>query len=192
MTVTSAISPIDSASQLQTTTAIAAKQAMRFTSTPRIDPLEDLSGTGRRVRLSEIDVVGSRAAWRVGPRRGPAVCRLRGVVRGASGDPVLVVFSRVLNYLAILVARAARSARPGLKSRPACIRRCTVVGQSMVARIGFSATTSRESRQGRKAAAAAAMSGAGARAGASYLPRAYGDLLRSCRVHSCAIPRWRV
>jgi hypothetical protein len=30
-----------------------------------------------------------------------------------------------------------------------------------VARIGFSATTSRESRQGRKAAAAAAMSGAG-------------------------------
>jgi len=32
---------------------------------------------------------------------------------------------------------------------------------SMVARIGFSATTSRESRQGRKAAAAAAMSGAG-------------------------------
>jgi hypothetical protein len=31
----------------------------------------------------------------------------------------------------------------------------------MVARIGFSATTSRESRQGRKAAAAAAMSGAG-------------------------------
>jgi hypothetical protein len=31
-----------------------------------------------------------------------------------------------------------------------------------VARIGFSATTSRESRQGRKAAAAAAMSGAGA------------------------------
>jgi hypothetical protein len=33
---------------------------------------------------------------------------------------------------------------------------------NMVARIGFSATTSRESRQGRKAAAAAAMSGAGA------------------------------
>lgn len=32
----------------------------------------------------------------------------------------------------------------------------------LVARIGFSATTSRESRQGRKAAAAAAMSGAGA------------------------------
>jgi hypothetical protein len=31
----------------------------------------------------------------------------------------------------------------------------------VVARIGFSATTSRESRQGRKAAAAAAMSGAG-------------------------------
>jgi len=41
----------------------------------------------------------------------------------------------------------------------------------MVARIGFSATTSRESRQGRKAAAAATMSGAGARAGASCLPR---------------------
>jgi hypothetical protein len=32
---------------------------------------------------------------------------------------------------------------------------------NMVARIGFSATTSREPRQGRKAAAAAAMSGAG-------------------------------
>jgi len=32
---------------------------------------------------------------------------------------------------------------------------------NVVARIGFSATTSRESRQGRKAAAAAAMSGAG-------------------------------
>ena len=44
-----------------------------------------------------------------------------------------------------------------------------VAGPSMVARIGFSATTSRESRQGRKAAAAAAMSGAGARAGASRL-----------------------
>src|SRR6516165_7180811 len=40
----------------------------------------------------------------------------------------------------------------------------------MVARIGFSATTSRESRQGRKAAAAAAMSGAGAQAGAGRLP----------------------
>src|SRR5579864_3586401 len=39
----------------------------------------------------------------------------------------------------------------------------------MVARIGFSATTSRESRQGRKAAAAAAMSGAGAQAGAGRL-----------------------
>src|ERR1700737_4795147 len=39
----------------------------------------------------------------------------------------------------------------------------------VVARIGFSATTSRESRQGRKAAAAASMSGAGARAGASCL-----------------------
>jgi hypothetical protein len=44
-----------------------------------------------------------------------------------------------------------------------------VAGPSMVARIGFSATTSRESRQGRKAAAAATMSGAGARAGASRL-----------------------
>jgi hypothetical protein len=32
---------------------------------------------------------------------------------------------------------------------------------NVVVRIGFSATTSRESRQGRKAAAAAAMSGAG-------------------------------
>jgi hypothetical protein len=40
----------------------------------------------------------------------------------------------------------------------------------MVARIGFSATTSRESRQGRKAAAAAAMSGAGVPAGAGHLP----------------------
>jgi hypothetical protein len=44
-----------------------------------------------------------------------------------------------------------------------------VASLSMVARIGFSATTSRESRQGRKAAAAASMSGAGARAGASCL-----------------------
>jgi len=33
----------------------------------------------------------------------------------------------------------------------------------MVVRIGYSATTSRESRQARKGAAAAAMSGAGAR-----------------------------
>ena len=47
-------------------------------------------------------------------------------------------------------------------------------GTVMVARIGFSATTSRESRQGRKAAAAAAMSGAGARAGASCLPKEPG------------------
>jgi len=39
----------------------------------------------------------------------------------------------------------------------------------MVARIGFSATTSRESRQGRKAAAAAMMSGAGVSAGAGRL-----------------------
>ena len=49
---------------------------------------------------------------------------------------------------------------------PLCL---PVAGPSMVARIGFSATTSRESRQGRKAAAAATMSGAGARAGASCL-----------------------
>jgi len=39
----------------------------------------------------------------------------------------------------------------------------------MVARVGFSATTSRESRQGRKAAAAAAMSGAGGKADAGRL-----------------------
>jgi len=39
----------------------------------------------------------------------------------------------------------------------------------MVARIGFSATTSREPRQGRKAAAAAAMSGAGGQADAGRL-----------------------
>jgi hypothetical protein len=42
-----------------------------------------------------------------------------------------------------------------------------------VARIGFSATTSRESRQGRKAAAAAAMSGAG-------VPADTGRLLMRC------------
>ena len=35
--------------------------------------------------------------------------------------------------------------------------------QPVVVRIGYSATTSRESRQARKGAAAAAMSGAGAR-----------------------------
>jgi hypothetical protein len=40
-----------------------------------------------------------------------------------------------------------------------------------VARIGFSATTSRESRQGRKAAAAAMMSGAGVSADTGYLLR---------------------
>jgi hypothetical protein len=40
----------------------------------------------------------------------------------------------------------------------------------MVVRIGYSATTSRESRQARKGAAAAAMSGAGAQAGAGHLP----------------------
>jgi hypothetical protein len=43
----------------------------------------------------------------------------------------------------------------------------------VVARIGFSATTSRESRQGRKAAAAAAMSGAG-------VPADTGRLLMRC------------
>ena len=49
----------------------------------------------------------------------------------------------------------------GFESHP--LRHLTVrSGVTMVARIGFSATTSRESRQGRKAAAAAAMSGAGA------------------------------
>jgi len=40
----------------------------------------------------------------------------------------------------------------------------------MVARIGLSATTSREPRQARKGAAAAAMSGAGGKAGAGRLP----------------------
>jgi len=39
----------------------------------------------------------------------------------------------------------------------------------VVARIGFSATTSRESRQGRKAAAAAMMSGAGVSADTGHL-----------------------
>jgi hypothetical protein len=57
-----------------------------------------------------------------------------------------------------------------------------VAGPSMVARIGFSATTSRESRQGRKAAAAATMSGAGARAGAGCLP------MRMARVLSVGVP----
>jgi hypothetical protein len=41
---------------------------------------------------------------------------------------------------------------------------------NVVARIGFSATNSRESRQGRKAAAAAVMSGAGGQADAGRLP----------------------
>src|ERR1700730_2676662 len=45
----------------------------------------------------------------------------------------------------------------------------------MVARIGFSATTSRESRQGRKAEAAAAMSGAGVSADASRLHALHGS-----------------
>jgi hypothetical protein len=47
----------------------------------------------------------------------------------------------------------------GFESHPL---RHRLTRRTMVARIGFSATTSRESRQGRKAAAAAAMSGAGA------------------------------
>ena len=55
----------------------------------------------------------------------------------------------------------------------------------VVARIGFSATTSRESRQGRKAAAAAAMSGAGVSADAGHLLRerdlAYTALARTWR-----------
>jgi hypothetical protein len=82
------------------------------------------------------------------------------------------------------VSRALRSGSGAgmVGSRPAWRGRCRatashppssavlpVAGPSMVARIGFSATTSRESRQGRKAAAAATMSGAGARAGASCL-----------------------
>ena len=41
--------------------------------------------------------------------------------------------------------------------------------RSMVVRIGYSATTSREPRQARKGAAAAAMSGAGIQAGADHL-----------------------
>jgi hypothetical protein len=48
----------------------------------------------------------------------------------------------------------------GFESHP--LRHLTLLRRTMVARIGFSATTSRESRQGRKAAAAATMSGAGA------------------------------
>lgn len=186
MTVTSAISPIDSASQVAASTAIAAKQAMRFTlgSTNR-----GSRGLKRNRRPDGVkrDRYGRIAGRRAGrSKAGAGRLPHAGGCEGSVGDPMLVVFSRVLIYLAILVACAARSARPGLKSRPACIRRCTVAGQSMVARIGFSATTSRESRQGRKAAAAAAMSGAGARAGASCLPRSAtgGDLLRSCRVHS--------
>ena len=52
----------------------------------------------------------------------------------------------------------------------------------MVARVGYSATTSREPRQGRKAAAAAAMSGAGAFADAGRLPAwapAFADAVTS-------------
>src|SRR5690348_4598132 len=114
MTVTSAISPIDRASQLKAIAAIAAKQAMCLTSAPRFQALEDLSGTARQMGLSGIDVVGSRAAWRGGPGQVPAVSRMWGVVRGVPGDPVLVVFSRVLIYLTILLARAAWPAWPGL------------------------------------------------------------------------------
>jgi len=51
----------------------------------------------------------------------------------------------------------------------------------MVARIGFSATTSRESRQGRKAAAAAMMSGAGVSAGAGHLLMRCAQLSRGDR-----------
>jgi hypothetical protein len=57
----------------------------------------------------------------------------------------------------------------------------------VVARIGFSATTSRESRQGRKAAAAATMSGAGVSADTGYL------LLRLRRTsYGCAELSWGI
>jgi hypothetical protein len=55
----------------------------------------------------------------------------------------------------------------------------------MVARIGFSATTSRESRQGRKAAAAATMSGAGVSADAGRLPPCAARRVQGDR---CATP----
>jgi hypothetical protein len=48
----------------------------------------------------------------------------------------------------------------GFESHP--LRNDKPAGSAMVVRIGYSATTSRESRQARKGAAAAAMSGAGA------------------------------
>jgi len=53
--------------------------------------------------------------------------------------------------------------------RPHCVFDADLMVAVLVARIGFSATTSRESRQGRKAAAAAAMSGAGVSADAGHL-----------------------
>jgi hypothetical protein len=67
--------------------------------------------------------------------------------------------STAINPISIShLADPERLAREAAQGRPV-----------MVARIGFSATTSRESRQGRKAAAAATMSGAGALADAGRL-----------------------
>jgi len=180
MTVTSAIAPIDRASQLAVSAAIAAKQAMRFTSAPGFPSSRGLKrhSPPNGVRRDRCGRIAGRMAGRF--EAGAGRLSHAGGCDGSAGGSGAQYFNRVLIYLAILVACTARS-----KSRPACIRRCTVAGQSMVARIGFSATTSRESRQGRKAAAAAAMSGAGARAGASCLPGKTGrDHLRSCRVHS--------
>jgi hypothetical protein len=93
-----------------------------------------------------------------------------GVVRGSSGNRALLrqvadLFGHLIDLRGLVEAH-----------QPASSVAASVPGQSMVARIGFSATTSRESRQGRKAAAAAAMSGAGARAGAGYLPRKTGSV----------------
>src|ERR1700716_2620642 len=64
--------------------------------------------------------------------------------------------SKALDWNASNISTGVR----GFDSPP--LRHLTAGLVTMVARIGFSATTSRESRQGRKAAAAAAMSGAGA------------------------------
>src|SRR5437016_3137753 len=61
----------------------------------------------------------------------------------------------------------------------------------MVARIGFSATTSRESRQGRKAAAAAAMSGAG---GKSWCEPPPGHEIRALHIemsYTALARKWR-
>jgi DNA polymerase-3 subunit gamma/tau len=58
----------------------------------------------------------------------------------------------------------------------------------MVARVGYSATTSRESRQGRKAAAAAAMSGAGALADAGRL---HLEANRMSETYTALARRWR-